>query len=667
MKAIDIDSFVDICLLSAPRFSPDGRLAAFLARRPSLERNAYLSDVYLLDRESMSIILLTNSGTVTDFCWSSSDTILYAAEAKEGPYAVLRERDKEFVVYYEISVSGGEGKEAFCIPVPVKEICRAGEHGFLLKAFCRRDWMEYYQLSPEKRQNSPITEEDDCIVFDEYPFWRDGQQDTNGRRMGLWLYDQLDGSLRLLTPPDFQVNEWEYHAGRLVYSGVSYGSEARPISEGVYLMDIWTGRTRCILEPGTWAVGILTMLYDKIFLTRHDCQRSWAGESQSLYFVDPDTLELTFIGPNDYNVGKVSAATDSQTVDLRLVHSSGKKIYFCTIINEEVCICSIDGQGRLTTEIHTRGSCSGFAVKDGEILWCGQREGGLPELYLGEKQVSHFNENYLATHSICQLEPMCSVSSDGTEVHGFAIKPANYQPGQRYPAVLHIHGGPCMAFLDIYYHDVQVWANHGYFVFYCNPRGSDGRGKAYADLRGKYGTVDYDDVMSFLDHALAAYPEVDPQKLGVVGGSYGGFMTNWIVSHTDRFACAVSLRPVSSWITLEYLSDIGRHFVLREMGTNTAENPEELWRRSPMRYAYHIKTPTLFIHSDHDFCTHMVESVAMYTALLNAGTETGLCVIKGESHGLSRFGRPRQRVLRMEKILAWLDAHLKDSTPAEQQ
>lgn len=660
MKTIDIDSFVDICLLGSPRFSPDGRLAAFLARRPSRERNAYLSDVYLLDRESMSVSLLTNSGNVTDFFWSSPDTILYSAVPETGPYAALRRRDKEFVVYYEISAHGGEGREACCIPLPVKEFCRVGETGLMLKAFCRRDWMDFYRLSPQERQNSPLLEEDCCHVYDEYPFWQDGQEDTNGRRMGLWLYDQRDGSLRLLTPPDFDVSKWEYHGGRLVYSGAAYGREARPLSDGVYLMELDTGRTRCVMEPGTYAVDTLTMLYDKIFLTRHDCRRNWARESRSLFFADLDTLELRFIGPNDCHVGRLSAATDSQWVDGRLLHSTGEKVYFCTILEGEVRICSIDRAGQWQEELRTRGSCSGFAVKDGEILWCGQREGGLPELYLGQRQISHFNDGYRASHSICPLEPLRALSPDGTEVRGFMVRPADYQPGRRYPAVLHIHGGPCMAFLDIYYHDVQVWANHGYFVFFCDPRGSDGRGKAYADISGRYGTVDYEDVMAFLDRALAVCPEVDPGRLGVVGGSYGGFMTSWIVGHTDRFTCAVALRPVTNWVTLELLSDIGQHFVLREMGTCTAENPEELWRRSPMRYAYAVKTPTLFIHSDHDFCTHMVESVAMYTALRNAGTETELCVIKGESHGLSRGGRPRQRILRMERILTWLDAHLKD-------
>ena len=116
--------------------------------------------------------------------------------------------------------------------------------------------------------------------------------------MGLWLYDQRDGSLRLLTPPDFDVSEWEYHGGRLVYSGAAYGREARPLSDGVYLMELDTGRTRCVMEPGTYAVDTLTMLYDKIFLTRHDCRRNWARESRSLFFADLVTLELRVIGPH---------------------------------------------------------------------------------------------------------------------------------------------------------------------------------------------------------------------------------------------------------------------------------------------------------------------------------------------------------------------------------
>lgn len=109
------------------------------------------------------------------------------------------------------------------------------------------------------------------------------------------------------------------------------------------------------------------------------------------------------------------------------------------------------------------------------------------------------------------------------------MKPVGYQPGVRYPAILHIHGGPRTVFGGVFHHEMQVWANAGYFVFYCNPRGSDGRGNAFGDICGKYGTVEYENLMEFLDEMLAKYPDVDPERLGVTGGSYGGFMTNWII------------------------------------------------------------------------------------------------------------------------------------------
>ena len=131
---------------------------------------------------------------------------------------------------------------------------------------------------------------------------------------------------------------------------------------------------------------------------------------------------------------------------------------------------------------------------------------------------------------------------------------------KKYPAILDIHGGPKTAYGEIFYHEMQVWANEGYFVFFCNPIGSDGRDNVFADLRGKYGTCDYRNIMDFTDEVLRRYPAIDEKRLGVTGGSYGGFMTNWIIGHTNRFAAAVSQRSISSWLTMEYTSDIGYNF-----------------------------------------------------------------------------------------------------------
>lgn len=658
MKKIDIDSFTDICLIGSPRFSEDGRFAAFLLKRPSLVENAYRSDVYLLERESMSVSALTASGQVTGFCWSSPETILFSAALGQ-PYQDLRRDDREFSVYYEIHINGGEAEEAFCIPLPVKELHPLGAGRFLARTFCRRDWMDFYRLLPqERRAQARAYSQACCTVFEDYPFLGDGQSNISARRMGLWLYDRPSGALEPLTEPDFHVSGYDIRNGLLVYAGAAYGGQAQPLDSGVYLRGLEDGGVKCLAEPGGWAVDCLGFLEDTVYLARTDTRPGPARGYPELCFVDPVSGRASRAAAFEHGFGKSTIACDSQAVEGQLICRSGERLYFCTTVDEESCICSLDKTGAVRCEIHTRGACGGFDVLEGQILWSGQRDGGLQELYLGERQVTFFNQAFLSKHTVVRPERLSCAAPDGTELRGFVMKPSAYRPDRRYPAILSIHGGPCTTYSDVYFHEMQVWANRGYFVFFCNPRGSDGRGEDFANIHGRYGEVDYEDLMAFLDGALLAYPEADPRRLGVVGGSYGGFMTNWIVSHTGRFACAVSLRSVSNWTTLEFLSDIGQKFVRRELGATTETSMPELWRRSPLRYASGAKTPTLLIHSDHDFRCHMVESVSMYNALLRAGVETRLCLIKGESHGLSRTGRPLQRIVRMEKMQEWLDAHL---------
>ncbi|MBR5502760.1 MAG: S9 family peptidase [Oscillospiraceae bacterium] len=250
-------------------------------------------------------------------------------------------------------------------------------------------------------------------------------------------------------------------------------------------------------------------------------------------------------------------------------------------------------------------------------------------------------------------------ASDGFEIHGYAMKPAGYEAGKKYPAILHIHGGPRTVFGSVFHHEMQVWANAGYFVFYCNPRGSDGRGDEFGDINGKYGTVDYENIMEFTDEMLQKYPDVDRFRVGVTGGSYGGFMTNWIIGHTGRFAAAASQRSIANWIAFEHTSDIGPFFTPNNQATTTREDVEKLWWHSPLKYADNCTTPTLFIHSDADYRCWMVEGLSMFTALKMHGCEARMCLFKGETHELSRSGKPQNRIRRMEEILGWMDKYLK--------
>ena len=164
----------------------------------------------------------------------------------------------------------------------------------------------------------------------------------------------------------------------------------------------------------------------------------------------------------------------------------------------------------------------------------------------------------------------------GTELEAFALLPEDFDPARHYPAVVQIHGGPKLAYGPVFHHEMQVMRAQGYFVLFCNPRGSDGRGNAFMDVRGRYGQEDYEDIMAFLDDALARWPQIDRARVGVCGGSYGGFMVNWIIGHTERFACAVSQRSISNMVSMFCTSDIGYRFIADQCGATPWDDMDAL-------------------------------------------------------------------------------------------
>ena len=239
------------------------------------------------------------------------------------------------------------------------------------------------------------------------------------------------------------------------------------------------------------------------------------------------------------------------------------------------------------------------------------------------------------------------------EVKGWVLYPEGYDAKKSYPAILDIHGGPKTVYGKFYYHEMQYWVNQGYIVFFSNPRGSDGKGNEFADIRGKYGTIDYDDLMAFTDLIVKRHPSIDQNKMFVTGGSYGGFMTNWIVGQTNRFKAAATQRSISNWLAFHGTSDIGFYF----SGDQTAGHPNtdttKLWDQSPIKYAQNVETPLLFIHSDLDYRCPIEQAMELYTILKQKGLETKFVWFKGETHELSRSGKPQARIKRLNEITQW--------------
>lgn len=165
--------------------------------------------------------------------------------------------------------------------------------------------------------------------------------------------------------------------------------------------------------------------------------------------------------------------------------------------------------------------------------------------------------------------------------------------------------------------------------------------------------------MTFTDAVLDRYPALDPKRLGVLGGSYGGFMTNWIIGHTDRFAAANAQRSISNWISFYGVSDIGFYFAPDQTDANPWDSLEACWNQSPLKYARSVKTPTLFIHADHDLRCPLEQGLQMYTAIKEQGVDSRIVVFKEETHELSRSGRPKGRIKRLEEISRWFAHYLK--------
>ena len=296
-----------------------------------------------------------------------------------------------------------------------------------------------------------------------------------------------------------------------------------------------------------------------------------------------------------------------------------------------------------------------FTMNENGMAFIRESDHEFPEVYLGGERVTN-----LAAHLgdfPRRKAQRVTVPRDGGEVEGWVLRPETTGG----PALLSIHGGPHTAYGHGFMHEFQLFAERGYTVCYSNPRGSVGYGQTWSDtIYGRWGTVDYADLTDFFDACLERHPDLDRERTAVMGGSYGGYMTNWIVGHTDRFRCAVTDRSICNLVSFNGTSDIAPRFWRDELGLEFI-NPGDiagLWEMSPLKYVNAVRTPTLIIHSEEDHRCPVEQAEQWFTALKLLGVETRFVRYPGENHELSRSGRPDRRMHRLHEYLSWLDGHL---------
>jgi len=269
-----------------------------------------------------------------------------------------------------------------------------------------------------------------------------------------------------------------------------------------------------------------------------------------------------------------------------------------------------------------------------------------------ERTLTDFGATLARHASLRPMEELEATAPDGTGVHGWVLKPAGNGP---FPVLLMIHGGPFAHYGWTLFDEAQVYAGAGYAVVMGNPRGSAGYGEAHGRaVVGDFGNLDSQDLLALLDAALQD-PDLDGDRAGVMGGSYGGFMTTWLVGRTDRFRAAISERACNAFDSFEGSSDIGWFFVPKYLGTDA----ERVTAQSPLAHVDRIRTPMLLIHSEQDWRCPLEQAQRLFVALKQRHVEVELLLFPGEGHELTRSGLPSHRVARFEAVLDWWQRHLK--------
>ncbi|CCX38516.1 putative uncharacterized protein [Clostridium sp. CAG:1013] len=632
-----------------------------------MEANSYDRDLWVKPKEG-DTFQLTTDGKTGGFLWDGAHTLLFAS-SRDPEQKKHLEAGEEYTTFYRLDLRGGEAKKAFSVPLSASLEEKVGDGLYLLRIDWDLRFSKAYTMKGAAKEEllKEKKEEKDYQVLDELPFYFNGQGYVNKHRDALFLYNETTDKLTRITKETFAVGSAHLSPDgtKVVFTGQNF-TVKRKEKSGIYVYDLASGKTTQLLAPRVYEVYDALWWGEKILALATDQKRYGINENVQFYTLDPATGDMSLLAPYE------DAVASSVGSDCRLGGGdswlvSGGKFYFIATIRNASQVFCLEESGEIRPVYTQEGSVDCLDVADGTLYFIGMQDMKLQEIYAWDEakqertQLTSLNQKVLEDVYVAMPQKL-TFENDNTDLDGWVLLPKDFDPQQSYPGILDIHGGPKTVYGEVFYHEMQFWANQGYFVFFCNPRGGDGRGNEFADLKGKYGTIDYSDLMAFTDKVLEKYPQIDKARLCVTGGSYGGFMTNWIVGHTDRFCAAATQRSITNWVGFGFTSDIGEEFARDQMGLGLKDNVwnsmEKMWYHSPLKYLDQCVTPTLVIHSDEDYRCPISEGYQIYSALQQRGVETRMVIFHGENHELSRSGKPRHRIRRLKEITGWFEKHI---------
>lgn len=635
-----VDAF-KIKSITDPRISPDGSKIAFTVSQPDLEYNRYSTDIYAVSAEGGEAANVTMDGKSGSPRWSPDGrklAYISSIEERKGIFVIdPHTKERHFLVgYHPKNVRYVEVGEfltwspdgtliAFVsMPKPKEEMKEIMVHKKIhyraAKGFADTQRMHIFVVSPLGWEPAKqITFGD----FDEHSIcWspdsneiafvsnRTGEDDFNFLS-DVWSVSVDTCEIRRITKTGGAAYNpsWSPDGGKIAYTARVRGdvcNDSNPEDPHVWVVN----------SDGTDAKDLTKALDRRCWAPK------WSYDSQNILFSTDDWGRNNLLSASlDGKTIKIGRGTMGRWTVLDTAKKTNKIAYLSSdsVHPVEVFVSNIDGSTK--------------------------------------NRATFVNDEFLEEFLLSEAEEFVFPTFDGNKIQGWIYKPPVFDPTKRYPMLLYVHGGPHAMRGTSFNWAFQIISSNEYVLAIINPRGSSGYGQEFSDGCVKdWGGGDYKDYMMGVDYLLHTREYIDPERLGVYGGSYGGFMTNWIVTHTDRFKAAVSMASLSNLLSAYGTSSIPTWKEVDVCGGVPYDNFELIWEQSPLKYIKNAKTPTLFIHGQEDNLCPIGQAEEMYLGLKKQGVETQLVRYFDEGHGIRK---PRGRLDSQKRMLAWFDKYLK--------
>ncbi|MEX3624131.1 S9 family peptidase [Viridibacillus arvi] len=642
--------------ITNPQLSPSGEEAVFVRTSIDEEKNKYIAHLFHLD---------ITSGAVTQWSYGEDRVSSPTWSADGRNVAFVSNRNEKNQIYI-ISKNGGEARQLTTLANGVSQFQWSPCGQSIWFSGRLKEGKNFADVAEKEEKKKPT-----AYIVEGMKYKADSigllPQDSYNH---IGKIDVASGDIELFSEGNhnYSLEAVSHDGKKLVLSVNRAENKDFDFSQQLLLVDIETKKETTILnEEGNY--GDAYFSYDDRYIAFYAGNHSYKNATHGAVYIY-DTEEQNYRNLTegfDAPIGDLAVADHQQGATApTVVWTKANDLYFQVSTMGDIRLYYATLDGAIYPASPENEHVYGYDIeRDGAFALLAISNPIMPgELFkydvtTGERQqITHFNDAFVNEVELVQPEAITYKSSDGFDVYGWLMKPAQYEEGKKYPLIVEIHGGPHAMYANSFFHEMQLIAAQGYGVLYVNPRGSHGYRQEFVDaVRGDYGGGDYADIMAGLDAVIANQDWIDTDRLGVTGGSYGGFMTNWIVGHTNRFKAAVTQRSISNWISFFGVSDIGYYFSDWQIGTDM-KDVEKLWQHSPLKYAENVETPLLILHSEKDFRCPIEQAEQLYITLKSMGKETQFVRFPDADHNLSRTGLPNLRIERLNQITGWFEKYL---------